>query len=285
MTNPEKLEMLVREGEGLTVEFKEHFTSRIDEDIVAFANTKGGVVFLGVRDDKSVIGEKLTNNLKARITSIARNCSPSIPIKIKQVESVVIVEVPCGEEKPYSCSAGFFRRLDAVTQKMTTQELRLMFHEHEAIPFEEKTNKEIRWEDISKEKVQSFFRESHIEVKKITPEAILQSLNLAKGSKIMNAGILFFADNLRKFILQAQMTLIAFKGTDRIHIYDRKDVRDDLLIQFNEAIVFLKKHLNVRSEIKGVNREDIYEIPLEALRERQLPMQSSTEITVCAARV
>jgi len=108
---------------------------------------------------------------------------------------------------------------------------------------------------------------THIEVKKITPEAILQSLNLAKGSKIMNAGILFFAENVHKFILQAQMTLIAFKGTNRIHIYDRKDVRDDLLIQFNEAIVFLKKHLNVRSEIKGVNREDIYEIPLEALRE------------------
>ena len=39
MANSEKLEMLVREGEGLTVEFKEHFTSRIDEDIVAFANT------------------------------------------------------------------------------------------------------------------------------------------------------------------------------------------------------------------------------------------------------
>ena len=44
-----------------------------------------------------------------------------------------------------------------------------MFHEHEAIPFEEKSNKEIRWEDISEEKMQSFFRESHIEIKKISP--------------------------------------------------------------------------------------------------------------------
>ncbi len=34
--------LLIREGEGLTVEFKEKYTSRIDEDIVAFANTKGG---------------------------------------------------------------------------------------------------------------------------------------------------------------------------------------------------------------------------------------------------
>jgi len=63
------------------------------------------------------------------------------------------------------------------------------------------------------------------------------------------------------------MTLLAFKGTDRLHIYDRSDVRDDLLTQFNEAVAFLKKHLNIRSEIRGFNREDIYEIPFEVLRE------------------
>lgn len=45
-------------------------------------------------------------------------------------------------------------------------------------------------------------------------------------------------------------------GTDRINIYDRKDIQGDLLTQFNEAVIFLQKHLNV-----------IYEIPLEALRE------------------
>src|SRR3990172_8229445 len=63
------------------------------------------------------------------------------------------------------------------------------------------------------------------------------------------------------------MTLIAFKGKDRVHIYDRQDVQDDLLTQFNSAVLFLKKHLNRRREIKGVNRKDIYEIPFEALRE------------------
>jgi ATP-dependent DNA helicase RecG len=63
------------------------------------------------------------------------------------------------------------------------------------------------------------------------------------------------------------MTLLAFKGTEKRHIYDRRDVRDDLLTQFNEAVAFLKKHLNIRSEIRGVNREDIYEIPLAVIRE------------------
>jgi len=40
-----------------------------------------------------------------------------------------------------------------------------------------------------------------------------------------------------------------------------------LLAQFNQAVLFLEKHLNVRSEIKRLDREDIYEIPFEALRE------------------
>lgn len=63
MTDADRINILIKEGEGLTVEFKEHFTPRIDEDIVAFTNTKGGVILLGVRDDRTVSGEKLTNEM------------------------------------------------------------------------------------------------------------------------------------------------------------------------------------------------------------------------------
>ncbi len=90
---------------------------------------------------------------------------------------------------------------------------------------------------------------------------------MARDDKITNAGILFFAKNIRRFITHGQMTLIAFKGTERIHIFDRQDIGDDLLTQFDAAILFLKKHLNLRSVIKETTREDSYEIPLDALRE------------------
>lgn len=76
-----------------------------------------------------------------------------------------------------------------------------------------------------------------------------------------------FAADINKFIPYSETVLAAFKGTNKTHIYDRKDVRDDLLIQLNESMVFFKKHLNVRSEIRELNRYDIYEIPLDALRE------------------
>ncbi|MBI5410233.1 MAG: ATP-binding protein [Nitrospirae bacterium] len=106
MINADDIKILIKEGEGLTVEFKERFTSRIDEDIVAFANTKGGIIILGVRDDRTVSGEKLTNDLKARINSVARNCNPPVQVKIKQLQNIIAIEAPQGEEKPYSCSSG-----------------------------------------------------------------------------------------------------------------------------------------------------------------------------------
>lgn len=267
MIDAQRIDMIIQEGEGLTVEFKEHFTPRIVEDVVAFSNTKGGIIILGVRDDKTVGGEELTNDLKARINSLGRNCSPPIQTKIRQVKNLVVIDVPQGDERPYSCSAGYFRRLDGTTQKMSNHELRIMFREHEVISFEEMIHKGVAWQDISKDKIKIFLKEADIGIKKIVAHDILTSLNVAVNEKITNAGVLFFAETPRKFILQSQMTLIAFKGKDRIHIFDRQDIQDDLLTQFNGALFFLKKHLNRRSEIKGVNREDIYEIPLEALRE------------------
>lgn len=52
----EQVSLLIREGEGLTVEFKERYSSRIDQDIVAFANARSGAILLGVRDDGTVAG-------------------------------------------------------------------------------------------------------------------------------------------------------------------------------------------------------------------------------------
>lgn len=244
MLTPEQLELLIQEGEGLAVEFKERFTERIDQDIVAFANTKGGVVLLGVRDDRTVAGETLTNDLKARIQSLAQNCSPSFNFSISQIQDVVIVEVAQGDEKPYSYSSGFYRRLDGATQKMTPTELRIMFREHDEIPFEEKFHPEVTWDDLDTVKINNFVKEADIEMKKVVPRDLLLSLNLAAGDYITNAGVLFFINEVRRFILQAQMTLIAFKGKDRVHIFDRQDVADDLVTQFNGAVLFLKKHLN-----------------------------------------
>ncbi len=270
MTESDKIEMLIREGEGLTIEFKESYTSKIDRDIVAFANSKGGLLLLGVADKGKVVGEKLTNKMKAEINTIARNCDPSIYIKkISQSGNIVVVEVAEGDEKPYGSSSGYYRRLDAVTQKMTQREVRSFFRETDDISFEDIRCRDLSLKDISLKKIKSFLQETNMSYKisKANLASFLTSLNIYTKDKINNAGALMFASKVEKFIPHAESIFASFKGTDKTNIYDRHDVKDDLLIQLNEAISFLKKHLNVRSEIRGFDRFDIYEIPLDALRE------------------
>lgn len=262
------LSLFIAEGEGLTVEFKEKYTPKIDRDIVALANSKGGFIILGVNDSGKITGEKVTNQMKAEISTLARNCEPHITIsKISQVDNTVVIEVPEGEDKPYSCSSGYFRRLDAVTQKMTQKEVGLLFKNANTVTYEEQLCRGVTWNDVSKEKIQIYFKEAGISAGKINPQNILTSLNLAVKDGIKNAGVLFFAREPRRHIIQCETILVSFKGTKRTDIIDRKDVQDDLWTQYQEAMIFLKRHLSVRTEIKGLDRMDYYEIPLEALRE------------------
>ena len=84
MTDARRINIIIQEGEGLTVEFKERFTPRIVEDMAAFANAKGGIIILGVRDDKTIIGEKLTNDLKARVNRTILYCLERTVPEIRQ---------------------------------------------------------------------------------------------------------------------------------------------------------------------------------------------------------
>jgi len=157
----EEIKLIIREGEGLTVEFKEKYTSKIDRDIVAMANSRGGFILLGVSDDGKLTGEKLTNQMKAEICSLARNCDPHISItKITQTGDVVAIEVPEGPEKPYSCSSGYFRRLDGITQKMTQKEVRGIFRDTTDRLFESLPCRDIRPGNISIGKIRNFLKET-----------------------------------------------------------------------------------------------------------------------------
>jgi len=265
-----ELELMIKEGEGLTIEFKEKYTPRIVEDIVAFSNTRGGFILLGVNDQGKVVGNKLTGRMKADINSLSRSCDPHISItNILQVGNSIVIVISEGDEKPYSCSAGYFRRLDAVSQKMSQKELRTIFRETADRTYEDIPRRDFNTEDVSLKKVKTFLKETNTSynVNKGNLTSVLASISIYKEGKINNAGVLMFAEDINKYIPHAETILGAFKGINKTHIYDRKDVRDDLMTQFNESISFLQKHLNVRSEIRGVNRYDIYEIPLDALRE------------------
>ena len=94
------LEILVQEGEGTTLEFKERLSSSFARELVALANAIGGKILLGVRDDGTVIGARDSNNLRARIQYIARNCDPPVQVRAEPVGAVIAVHVRESDSKP-----------------------------------------------------------------------------------------------------------------------------------------------------------------------------------------
>jgi ATP-dependent DNA helicase RecG len=83
-----------------------------------------------------------------------------------------------------------------------------------------------------------------------------------------NAGALFFRMNDEDVIFRhAGIVCALYKGMDKTHILDAKELNGDVVSSVDDAIVFLKKHLRVSCKIEGLRRENILELPEDALRE------------------
>jgi len=101
------LNILLQEGEGVMLEYKESLSSGFAREMAAFANTNGGKILIGVRDDGSVKGFKDTNGNRAKIQDIARKCDPPVKILTERVGEVTVVTVRESDSKPVQCSDGF----------------------------------------------------------------------------------------------------------------------------------------------------------------------------------
>jgi ATP-dependent DNA helicase RecG len=102
------LQIILQEGEGQRIEFKESFSHSIVKDIVAFANALGGKIFVGVDDHGNAKGIKITNTLKSQVVDLAKNCDPAVAVALQTMNDILIIDVEEGYNKPYQCRDGFF---------------------------------------------------------------------------------------------------------------------------------------------------------------------------------
>ena len=200
---PSDLKILTQEGEGTTLEFKENLSGSFASELVAMANTIGGRILLGVRDDGTVIGVKDSNSLRARIQDFARNCDPPVKLLVEPVGEVLVVFVRESDAKPVQCSEGFFWRQGAVTQKLSRDEIRDFFRVEGAIRFDLTPCPRFRYpQDFDHDKFQAWLRLSGI-TGRPRPEDVLVNIEAAEraGGKLVfrNGGVLFFAKNVRHF--------------------------------------------------------------------------------------
>ncbi len=224
-----------------------------------------------MRDDGAVTGVKDSNALRARIQDIARNCDPPVKVLVEPVGEVFAVHVRESDAKPVQCGDGFFWRQGAVTQKLSRDEIRDFFRVEGAIRFDLSPCPRFRYpEDFDREKFDAWLSYSGITGRPPVAD-VLVNIEAAEraGNQLLfrNAGVLFFARNVHHFFPEAYITCLLAKGTDKVHILDRKDFDGGVVADIEDALRFVERNTRTAYRIEGLRRQNIREYPMKAVRE------------------
>ncbi len=103
------LKKLVAHGEGLHLEFKRKvaFPEKIVRELIAFANTEGGRLLIGVDDDGSLPGVKYPEEeIHLLETALQVHCRPQLSyekkiIPLSKKKFVVVFEIPVSNRRPH----------------------------------------------------------------------------------------------------------------------------------------------------------------------------------------
>ena len=271
----EEIIELIEKGESATVEFKEGFDKKTVETIVAFSNTVGGVILIGVTDKGEVKGVSVgRETLKNWVNKVSQSTDPRVIPDVELVDldgkNVVVLKVKEFPIKPVSTNGRCFRRVGNSNHMMTPQEISEM-HMHsigmswDAFPAGDKTI-----EDIDLSKVERYIEDANSTGRrriKEKPLEVLRKLELVKDGRVTWAAILLFGREPQKPLLQSAVHCGRFKK-DKTVILDDLMVETDLINQVDEVMKFITRHISVRYEFDGkARRKEIWEYPLEALRE------------------
>ena len=265
------LDAIIQSGETDTVEFKRNVNSDISKELVAFANSSGGRVFIGIEDDGMVHGVQVTNELKSRIQSIARDCDPAVLVELDVFNNILIINVPEGKNKPYRCATGFYMRSGASSSKLSTDDIIEFMQSEGKVRFDELLAPSVSYPAVLNEEAFSRYLRLAGISGVIGRDEILTNLGVLKddgsGPVLNNAGVLFFAKQPTRVLPHCIVDCLLFKGASKVYILDRKIFEFDLLTNIDEALIFVERHLNLAYEIKEVRRKEILEIPKFVLRE------------------
>lgn len=273
MTTRTELNKLLSSMETETIEFKESLNESFFKTLSAFANTRGGIIVLGVDRNGAITGidrseiflENLTNKIINKLSIY-----PDIETMDVKDKRVLIVRVS-RSVYPVSYEGRYYERVGNTTREMSKQKL-------EAFMLSRNTWDAIcgdfSIEEIDAETVKNFIHLSVdnkrlIDISLNDPvEVVLQKLGLLIDGKLTNGAILLFGKNPQKYFINLCVRIGRFK--DDITIVDDKWVNGNLFKQFEDTISIIRQHISVRYEIKDFQREDIWDYPIPAVREAVL---------------
>ena len=272
------LKDLIHTPESKTLEFKRDLSSPrpLLKTLVAFANSAGGRLVLGVTNDRQVSGvenpldeeERLANLISDSITP---RLVPNVELVTVEGKTLLVVEVFLSGTRPHFLKAdgmanGVYVRLGSTNRQADAQlvaELQrgvagLSF---DALPMPGLTLDALDLKAIGKD----------FEGRKPVDERSLQSLRILvkdQGRLVPSqGGIMLYGSDRRQYFDDAWIQCGRFIGNDKADIFDHIDIHDPMPKAVDEIILFLKKHAMRGADFSEIRRKDIWSIPVNILRE------------------
>lgn len=251
------------------IEFKSQFTEEIYKEVIAFANTDGGIVYVGIDNDGNAIGLTDVDNEYTRITNGIRDAiMPDVTMFVRfavQENKVVRITVSEGSNKPYYLKgkglkpSGVYVRQGTSSVPASPELIRQMIKDSDGDTFEEIRSLE---QDLTFDDAEIAFQRYGVEFgpSKYRTLGITQ-----KNDDIFTNLALIISDQC------AHTTKIAVFSDDARTVFrDSKEFGGSIFKQFEDAVNYLALCNKTSSIIKGVVRTDKQDYPEEAIREALL---------------
>ncbi|MBQ0025985.1 MAG: putative DNA binding domain-containing protein [Lachnospiraceae bacterium] len=255
--------------ESESIEFKTGFTEELYKEVIAFANTDGGIIYVGIDNEGNAIGLTDVDEEYTRITNGIRDAiMPDVTMCVKyfiQENKVVRITVNEGTNKPYYLKSkglkpsGVYVRQGASSVPASSEQIRQMIKDSDGDTFEEIRSLE---QELTFNAAEAAFKRYGVEfgVEKFRALGMTQ-----KSDDIYTNLALLMSDQC------PYTTKIAVFSDDARTVFrDSKEFGGSVFKQFEDTINYLALCNKTNSVIKGVVRTDRQDYPEEAIREALL---------------
>ncbi len=252
-------------GETRQVEYKKNYSRNLLKTVSAYANYHNGYIILGIEDNGKISGvsdaEEVRLNLENTINDSIEP-RPFYEITAKNIDdkTVIVLKVYKGDYTPYLYRGKAYRRMDTATISVDSFSYKELVLEGRNLSFEQLPAKEQNLEfHLLERALKKELKISHL------TDDMLVTIGLKEKNLLNNAAALMADNNpLENAVIQ----LVAYPGESVLHIKDRLTVKNaSLLEQYEAAMAFYRKHINIGENISGPYRVTVEEIPLIAFRE------------------
>ena len=247
-------------GEDSTRQFKREPSAdaKMAGEIVAFANSGGGRIFVGVEKGGDIHGmsgaeaEKVGEDMAKIAWDSVR---PPFSILTKSVATsdgiVVVVEIPDGASKPYCDNKGVYWVKNGPDKRrvQSPEELARLFQLGEKLYAENQPVAVSTLEDFDRDRFARFYEAKYSEsapdpsIDSSVYLTTLENLELVVGNRITVAGLLLFGKRLPVLLPEMKIDAVWFKGSEKSsdEWWDQRIITGTLPEQYDGGMSFLKR--------------------------------------------